>query len=251
MVVPLHALTAAGTGEFSAYLDRLRTNPTEEPPVRLLDDPSTAVRIAGGLVDASRLFASKLDAARYLHEALNGVSREQIDTNSGLWNWLALFYLAQLCPANANGARTPGEHHRYILPASDAPEHFRHYYRHLLAGPYRIYRLHREQARLLLHPPVYTHGDFSEQLASRLQLITNSGLIAAADHLYYDVTAAIPKRGATNRKKGGTLRRLVSMADQFDTTYDLYSMTAPQILGLLPPEFDRWRQPVSNVAASA
>jgi hypothetical protein len=42
------------------------------------------------------------------------------------------------------------------------------------------------------------------------------------------------------------VRRLVAVIQQFDLTYDLYAMTADQILTLLPPEFDRWRRPAAT-----
>jgi len=39
----------------------------------------------------------------------------------------------------------------------------------------------------------------------------------------------------------GTLYRFIDVIQQLDLTYDLYSMNGEEILGLLPPEFDRWR----------
>ncbi|HYM60086.1 MAG TPA: hypothetical protein VEZ11_04260 [Thermoanaerobaculia bacterium] len=35
--------------------------------------------------------------------------------------------------------------------------------------------------------------------------------------------------------------RVVSVIQQLDLNYDLYGMTALEILALLPPEFDAWR----------
>jgi len=38
------------------------------------------------------------------------------------------------------------------------------------------------------------------------------------------------------------LRRFVDVLQQLDVNYDLYSMSAEAIVGLLPDEFDKWRK---------
>jgi len=104
--------------------------------------------------------------------------------------------------------------------------------------------MHQTCARTFLHGPLDKHGDFSEQLASRMELISNRNLIEAVDRLYVSLRpeGAAPKRGATTRTRPGNLRRLIAIVQQFELTYDLYAMAASQILKLLPPEFDRWRR---------
>jgi hypothetical protein len=39
----------------------------------------------------------------------------------------------------------------------------------------------------------------------------------------------------------GTLLRFIDIIQQLDLTYDLYSMSGEEILALLPPEFDKWK----------
>ncbi|MBO3803984.1 MAG: hypothetical protein JTT11_08990 [Candidatus Brockarchaeota archaeon] len=237
----VRALNEEGIRQFGAYIDRLTGGAEESPPLFLLTDPATSLAVHGhGQVD-KRNFMNRLEAARYLSGALKNVDRQEIDTNHGLWSWLALFYFDQLCPPLADGTRKPYEKYRYILPKLDSDEHFRHYYRHLLAGPFRIYRLHGPDARILLAPPVHKHGEFSEQLASRMEFITNKELIKAVNALYYDATKGTPKRGATTRNKPGTLRRFIAVIQHLELTYDLYSLNWQQILSLLPAEFDTWR----------
>jgi len=161
--------------------------------------------------------------------------------SSTLWNWLGLFYFNQLCQPSPNGTRKPGKNYRYLLPPVTSTDHFRHYYRHLLAGPYRVLRLHPEGARALLSNSVDEAGDFNEQVASRLELVTNRAFVGAIDALYFDSDKDKPKRGALNYKKPGTLRRLIDLHSQLDMTYDLYSLSTAQFLQLLPREFERWR----------
>jgi hypothetical protein len=156
------------------------------------------------------------------------------------------FFFDQVCPASERGVREPGEIARHVL--SDRSQK---YYRHLLAGPYRLIQLHGDNARVFLYGPLPEHGDFSEQLASRMQIITNRSLISAIYQLYFDPTASAagrPKRGALTRSRPGNLRRLIAVIQQFDLTYDMYAMTASQILDLLPPkEFSRWRNSTSRI----
>lgn len=114
----------------------------------------------------------------------------------------------------------------------------------MLAAPYRLLQLHGANARVFLYGPLPEHGDFSEQLASRMQIISNRALIEAVDKLYFDTGsegAGRPKRGALTRTRAGNLRRLVTVIQQFDLTYDLYAMNSSQILNLLPKEFASWK----------
>ena len=62
---------------------------------------------------------------------------------------------------------------------------------------YRLFILHHQNARLLLHPPVHQHGSFIYDLGFRRDLITNKGLIETIDLLYWDPKRHRPKRGAT------------------------------------------------------
>lgn len=229
----LRLLNEQGIERFREFLD---SGAMGEPPYAILRDPGTSISFASDLQVDQRVFTSKLEAARYLAKLLTDLNPADVDHNKGLWTWLALLYFKQLCPTEPDGSREVGEQYRYIL-SND----YRHYYRNLLAGPYSIFKLHGEKARVILHPPVHRHGDFAEQLASRQEFITNRGLLEVADTLYYDPQANTPKPGATNRRRPGNVRRLVMLVQQLDLTYDLYGMSAQQILALLPPEFNAWR----------
>ena len=100
--------------------------------------------------------------------------------------------------------------------------------------------MHGERARLLLHPAVHQHGTFIYDLSFHRDLITNRGLIAAIDLLYWNPRTKRPKRGATTTTRPGNLRRLIAVLQQLDLNYDLYGMRAAEILDLLPNEFAAW-----------
>jgi len=208
----------------------------------MLEDDFLAIPFEDDAEVESRDFSSRFELAQYLCDVLPDAG-PALDHNRGLWSWLGLFYFEQICPKRADGSRKIHQVQRYI-----ASTDYRTYYRHLLRTPYVIYRLHGQFSRSILSPAVDTHGEFAEQLASRQEIITNRGLMEAVDHLYFgpDGAGGAPKKGATNYKKGGTLRRLIDVIQQFDLTYDLYGMAAPEILGILPREFSRWMRRASE-----
>jgi hypothetical protein len=238
----VRALNEAGLRWFGDYLTALRNGQApDRDPEAVIYDPAHTIPFRGQATVELREFSCKMEATSYLQQVLSPLDRSEVDHNSGLWSWLALFYVRQLCPLRPVGTRSVGENHRYILAAPGTVEHHRHYYRHLLAGPCRIFRLHGSNARLFLQGPVSVHGDISEQVASRQELITNRGFIQALDDLYFDRTIGGPKKGYTNRKKPGTLRRLLAIMEQLDCTYDLYGMSGLEIVALLPVEFSFWK----------
>lgn len=243
----LRSLNARGIEEFRGFLQQIRDGAEfhANPAILHIDDYSP--RLPRTIEIEQRPFATKYEAAQYLGNALSGfpATAEEV----GLWSWLALFYFDQLSPVGDDGKRRPREDYHYI-PSTDGWQRERH----LLAGPFKLYSLHREHSRLLLHPPVHQHGAFVYDLGFRRDLITNRGLIEAIDLLYWDAKRLKPKRGATSTNRPGNLRRLITVVQQLDFNYDLYGMSAAEILELLPPEFDGWRPAparTSEVAASA
>lgn len=227
-------LNEKGTEVFAEYLSNLRVGLREPPPCEILDDVDYTRPLVGtpALVE-SRTFASRMEAAAYLADALKDVGKTRLE-QPDLWGWLSLFYFDTLCPPRADGTRKPGKDYRYILSRD-----YRYYYRHLLAGPVRLYQALQHRARLLLANPVDKPGDINEQLASRQDIISNRGVMEAVDLLYYVEAEESPKRGVAG-KRPGNLRRFVTVVQQLDLTYDLYSMNGSEILQLLPAEFDRW-----------
>ena len=228
----LRCLNARGIEELRRFLQQIRDGAEfrANPAVLYVDEYTT--RFPRTVEIEPRTFASKFEAAEYLTRVLGDVPAD----DPGLWSWLALFYFDQLSPLDATGRRRPREDYHYI-PSSEGW----HKERHLLAGPCRLFAMHRQHARLLLHPPVHQHGAFVYDLGFRRDLITNRGLIEAIDLLYWDAKRNRPKRGATTTSRPGNLRRLIAVVQQLDFNYDLYGMQAEEILGLLPPEFEMWQ----------
>jgi hypothetical protein len=247
----LRRLRERGIQAFAAYLDSLKDRPTADVPRDLLTNPEYSETVVPEIeIDETRTFGNRLEAAKYLYERLSSVALKDVERDNGLWTWLTLLYFDELCPKDESGNRKPGARARYI----PEPANFQRYYRHLLAGPYRIYRAFRDapaRALVVLCQPLDKPGDLVEQLVSRQEIVTNPAAMEAATFLYIDPATRTPKRGAS-AKTAGAARRLADVLLQFDCTYDLYAMTASELLDILPGEFDKFRpSSISNYAPMA
>lgn len=235
----LRRLTNTGVEDFTAWLGRLKETPVLDPPLRLLTDDATSEPFLPEVEVEQQAFANRFDAAKYLAEKLAVPGTVNIERDVGLWAWLTLFYFDQLCPKRADGIRKPRELARYIVAAGN----FQRIYRHLLLGPFLIFRAHEndpEVAMAVLGSTLDKPGDVVEQLASRQEFITNPNIMQCATILYLDPTTCAMKRGAGG-KGPGSARRLAVMLNQYDLTYDLSSTRAQDLITMLPGEFGRFK----------
>lgn len=237
----LRRMNDQGVDRFSKFLDSL-TSATPLPyPKTLLDDPEATVEVTPSIEVEQRTFDTRLAAAKYLFHLFKKSGQTDIERDRGLWAWLSLFYFEQLCPMRGTG-RVIRERARYFPDLTN----FQRYYRHPLAGSYLIYSAHQDDpSRVLafLSVPLHIMTDIIEQLASRQELVTNSGLVSVATKLYYDREKSDLRPGARGKGKG-TARRLADVMNQFDVTWDLYSMKQHEIESLLPDEFSRFLKTV-------
>jgi hypothetical protein len=234
----LRRLNEAGITGFAQYLDVLRRGGAAEPPTDALTIAELSEPLSMQIEVEEQEFTSRLDWARYIDEKLEGKGLKNIERDAGLWTWLTLFYVKQLLPSKKNGRKKVGEEAMWIPQIRN----YQRYYRHLLAGPYRIYRAHRASpasALILLGGPFGSHGEVVEQFASRLEIVTNRGLIQSLTTLYWDAQKRKLRKGAAG-KDAGSARRLADVLLQFDVTWDLYALTSECFLGLLPQEFDKF-----------
>ena len=234
-------LNEAGIQKMVEFLDSL-TIPAPQPvPVDTLTDARFSEPFEPELEIESRSFETRFEAAEYLSGAFERAGVTNVERDRALWAWLGLFYFESLCPKDGEGRYRPGALARWIPEV----ENYQRYYRHLLAGPYRIYRAHRDdpdRALALLCTAPSTMGDIVEQIASRQELVTNNAVVGAATDLYVNPASRRQKRGGGG-KGPGSPRRFADVLNQLDLTFDLYAMTRNELLALLPREFDRFRPP--------
>ena len=184
-------------------------------------------------------FENKLKAAKHILSKIELISKPNKFYDAGLWAWLSAYYFDIVCPEDDDGNRNPHKAYRHIPPNN---RNWRTVYRHLLAGPVRLYDIHKIDIKIIFHEKIHVLGDFMEQLASRQEIAASKGAMKAADLIYWDSNLNEPKTGARSTDRSpGTLRRYVDVLRQLMMTYDIYSLDADSILELLPrKEFAPW-----------
>ena len=234
-------LNDAGLRRFEQFLDSLTTNRPESCAKFVLEDAGLTESLDAVIDVEPREFFCRFDIAAYLFTKLGDAGLPNIERDVGLWSWLALFYFESLCRPGPDGRRKPGERARWIPAVREA----RRYYRHLLAGPFLIYRAHRDDPTramvLLFHRP-HEVGHFMYQLASRKEIIINSAVVETATKLYYDAKTKRAKRGSQSQHVPGSVFRFAAILNQFDLTWDLQRVTSSQLVTMLPSEFDQFRE---------
>jgi hypothetical protein len=239
-MIQLRRFNQDGITAFDNALDRIDAGEDVDISALLTDSTLTDTLSLQPIVEI-RPFANRLDAAEYLYALLQPFEETiaDIDRDKGLWAWLAAAWLDVLAPKDGDGHRNLRARARWVPTVDD----YKTYYRHLLAGPYRIYRAHRDHpstVMAVLATPVDQPGEVVEQLASHQEVITSPSLMEAATALYYRPATEKLKSGAAG-KGAGSARRLVDVIQQFDLTWDVYGMEASAFLALLPSEFDRFK----------
>ena len=221
----LRKLNGSGIKQFEQFRN---TDPRDIQTLStIVSDARFSEEIGSEITVRQQIFGTRFDVGKYLDELFSEAEDLDLNKNKGLWTWLAAFYFEQLCPSG----NRPGENARWVPAVGD----FRKYYRHLLAGPYYIYRAHRDnplRALALLATPPHRPGDIVEQLASRQELVTNKSVMEVATRLYIDLKTSRPKRGAASNA-----RRFADTLNQLDLIWDLYALDPDQLLKLLPSEF--------------
>jgi len=233
----LRIMLQEGVQKFAQYINDLKINPSLQRP-DLNSEPSSEKFSTEIPVDETKVFNSKIELAEYLHACFTSKSlkREDVLPLNGIWTWLAYIWFDQFAPSRA-GTREIKEDAKYLC-SSD----YRDYYRHFVAGPYSIYSLHgHDNSRIFLYSSVNQHNDFIEQFASRQFIISHRNIVEAISRLYFDYQKGQPKTGAQSRTRPGNIRRFVSVIQQFELTYDIYTMDPARILELLPDEFNHWK----------
>ncbi len=232
-------LNENGIEEFRSYV---LGGATGEPPVHLLEDPKTSAGLSNTICPGGAQFDDRYMFGCFLRTLLRAFDLTEISSDVGFWSALALLWFDNLCPPDASGNRSPKREYMYIL-SSD----YRHHYRHLVRSPWYLVREHDAASRfLLISPreqkyPLSVHGEILEQFGGRQHVLASRKIIRAANKLYFDEKRQRPRSGAAGNRRGSA-RRFGIVLRQLDLTYDPECMSVPDIIDLLPTEFDRWRQ---------
>jgi hypothetical protein len=232
----LRRFTDSGIEQFRIFLAKARENANVLVPVELLEDDAHTEVVDPEIEIEDQSFATRADAATYFHAKLAVLNADDVNSDSGMWSWLSLYYFDQVCPV-MNGRRTVRNDYTYIYEAGV----MRHFYRHLLYVAWRIKQIAPTHNRLFLHSKVHVMDKVTTEVMKRLYLTRIPAIFEAIDRLYWNETSRGPRTSIVNPRKrempGDLTTRLPIRLRQLEKTYDLYSLSADQLLELLGEEF--------------
>ena len=247
--LPVHALTDEGIRAAQNYITALRDGLPIPFPDRLLTDPQYATPVKPRVHVEQRSFETRYDAGLYLFRILHSIDPTQVIGNARLWSWLGMFYFESIVKKDADGTPILGSNRprTYIIDPEGKVGRTHH---HRLVLAYETYLWHREHAWFMLGEPVNSLSTFTSRLSGKQEAFRSEGVIDLAHRLYADRRTRKLKQGNYGHNRAtappGSLPRLLDVLDQLYMTYDVYGMTAEQILPLLPPEFDRFKTVAVN-----
>ncbi len=232
-------LTKQGIDAFRDYIqNNRRADPAPVPPYHLLYQNTYSESLSQHIEVERNQFYTKYEAATYLHRVFENFDQAEISYNGGLWSWISLYYLEELLSAKTLGKNRLNAPDNYILEVEQGDLKWREYSHHLLVTPFYLYRRHGEEARMLLAGPIGSRMDITFEIVSRLQFARSHEFIKLVNRLYFNSQGKM-KRGASKHNPG-SVRRLISVFQQLELTYDIFNMSCEKMIDLLPPEFDKW-----------
>lgn len=247
--LPVHELTDEGIRAAKDYLDSLREGKRFPFPETLLTDPQYATPIKPQIEVEQSSFETRFDAGLYLVRSLAQIDPARVIGNAHLWSWIGMFYFEDVVNKDSAGNPQIGRNPdiAYVI---DPQGTGRGAYAHRLMLAYETYLWHKESAWLMLGEPVDSLSTFTARLSGKPEAFRSEGVIELAHRLYADRLTRKLKQGTYGRNRAtappGSLPRFLDVLDQLYMTYDVYGMTADQILPLLPPEFDRFKPVAVN-----
>lgn len=229
-----------GLDQFRLYLGVLRQDPKAPPPMHLLTSGEYSDALSEPIDVQMRPFSNRLEFAEWLHDAAEAAGATVPRDDVNFWAWLSLALFDQVCPADGNGKRKIKEDARY-LPNFETS---RRSYRHALASSYFLYIRFLDDTSVV--QPLLC-GTF-EQLAGEAyrlyvekRLVDYPAAIGVLRDMYFDA-AAQKIRPRAQSKQAGSIRRLSAILGQFSRTFDLNVLSTERLIGMLPKEFDSWKQ---------
>ena len=243
-------LTEEGLQQAKIYLKSIREIGWMPLPSGLLSDHRYAEPLEPEAYVEARSFADRREAGQYLARQLEPIAAVGSSNNPYMWSWLAMYYLEAVTRQDIDRARRIREYpeEAYLIDLVNRDSRDRSHHRLLIA--YDVWTRHGEDAWLLLDEPVSSMSQFTLRLVQAPEVFRSRGVVRLAHLLYADKGTGRLRNGARGMSNAtapqGSLPRLLAVLNHLSLTYDVYGMTAEDLLRLLPPEFDHFRNFVSS-----
>ena len=243
----LHEMTDEGIRSARDYLAVLRDGRRIPFPDALLTAPQYATPVEPEVFVERRSFNTRRDASVYLARPLARLPRAKVLENAYLWSWIGMFYFESLVSRDADGAPRLGRNPdiAFVIDPLGVGRGETRTYAHRLMLAYEVFVRHGDRAWFMLAEPVNSLSRFTLRLAGKDEAFRSVGVIDLAHRLYADPQTRRLKARSLGESRAtaapGTMPRFLDVLDQLYMTYDVYGMTAEQLLPLLPAEFDRFK----------
>ena len=245
----IRSLTSDGLELVGSLLDGMKAGTTSEVPSELLSSADFSEDTEIAIDKPPKFFDSRYQLALWLNQQLHGTPILEGRLSAGAWTWLTLLLFDVVAPPRADGTRKIGDRPLYVLE----PDNWKRYYRHLLAGPVRVMRAHWDELQItqaILAGKPDVPGELYEQIASRQEVVTSRAVVALTRQLYWDPVSKSLKRGSGG-KGAGSPRRLSSLLQQLDVTWDFGAMAEGSLFALLPKsEYARFTKATASSETS-
>lgn len=240
----LRRFNEAGIKAFREELALLRANPDRDPNPQLLEHRELTEVVTPEVQVVGEYFRTKAEAARYLTMILAKLSSESVERDAGLWTWLSLLFFDSVCNRNQGNWSVKNDYY-YVFE----PGNVRHFYRHLLFISWHMLRLAPNFNRLFLSSPLATLPKVISEVAMRLYITRIPAIFEVLDRLYWDEAKNRHKAGITDTRvhAGDLTHRFPVRIRQLEKTYDLMSLNADQLIGLLGDEFSFARRKTATL----
>lgn len=202
-------------------------------------DPNLTTTV-GASLEWDDAWTTRLQLAKTLWKAREKSSHfDRAADDNMVWNWISCRLFSALHDYDekiATSMRGKSESTvRWIVEENKLRQH-----RHLILGPYTAYKNNLsygpDYALSQLVQPILLPGEVVERIAGKIEL--SSGEVALlTTWLYVDRSSNKIRDGIT---KEGEPQQLSKYFNQIAKTVDYQSMTAKELLKLLPKNFDNW-----------
>jgi len=193
-------------------------------------------------------FSSRMECGEYFFNLFESnrakLNSKNVDplNDLGMWCWLTAVWSRYL-QYNPDGKFNIGSSSALARWVYE-PGHPRRNYRHLLAGPYRLYTLHSSdpsRIRILMFNDVRKPNTaWVEQICSRKEIINDGQMMEFIHEMFFDELQNKPRSKPKNFKQVGDVRRFGVVYNQLIVNWDMHGMPQESIKEIIPGEFDAW-----------
>ena len=188
-------------------------------------------------------FNNSYELAVEVNKCLSSYKFFDIDV-AEIWDWIAMMLFDQIfVPGKIKGASA----WRYVTDKEDFASSFRH----LIRGPCWAVNQYDKNAKIFTCTRPYKQNDFLEQSIKVSHIRENKTMGEVLMKLYYDFKADYSQEGTSkypsnDKNKPGIFPRLRDKTYQFSRVKFLWSMSADEIIDMLPKEFDYYKKNITR-----